>query len=105
MTGVVSRLLGVGDNSGWCPLHPVPLEEGGDQAYMIIGELPGAVFRAGPDEPGTDLDGDTVDADDLAGSGSAAFTAEQELQELDGLGEGAAGTTEGGELVAVEGAA
>lgn len=50
--------------------RPVPVEEGGDQAYVGVGQLAGAVFGAGLGEPGADLDGVAVDADRLAGGGA-----------------------------------
>ncbi|WP_157977386.1 hypothetical protein [Streptomyces triticisoli] len=62
---------------------------------MVVGEPAGAVFGAGFGEPGADLDGVSVDADGLAGCGGAAFAVEKELQELDGLGEGAPSTAGG----------
>lgn len=76
--------------------RPVLLEQGGDQAYVVVGELAGVVLRAGLGWPGADLDGVAVDADRLARGGDAAFAVQEELQELDGLGEGAAGAAGGG---------
>lgn len=57
---------------------------------MVLGQLACPVFGAGLGEPGADLDGAAVDGDRLAGGGAAALTVKEQLEELDGLGEGAA---------------
>lgn len=74
---------------------PVAVEEGCHQACMLGAEPAGAVFGTGLGEPGADLDRFAVDGDRLAGGGGAAFAVEEELEELDGLFEGAAGGCEG----------
>lgn len=57
---------------------------------MLRVELPGAVLGAHLGEPGADLDGVAIDGDRLPGRGGAALAMEKQLEELDGLGEGAA---------------
>lgn len=64
-----------------------------------------SVLGAGLGEPGAALDGVSVDADRLAGGRDAAFAVQEEFQELDGLLEGTAGATDGGERVGVGGEA
>ena len=70
---------------------PVAVEEGGDEAFVLGVELPGAVLGAGLGEPGADLVDVAVNGDRLPGRGGAALAAEEQLEEPAGLGEGAPG--------------
>ncbi|OKJ81072.1 hypothetical protein AMK32_25750 [Streptomyces sp. CB01883] len=79
------------------------LEQSGDQAYVMVGELAGAVLGAGLGEPGADPDGIAVDTDRLTGGRDAALAVQEELQQLDGLLERAAGPAGGSQRIRLGG--
>ena len=93
------------DNRHGVLCRPVPLEQSGDQAYVMVGELAGAVLGAGLGEPGADSDGVAVDAARLAGGRDAALAVQEELQQLDGLLERAAGPAGGSQRIRLGGEA